>query len=139
VQWSFNSYDVSSNNGQYLTPECFAAITHGWHNWAARVMTPSRLYSSSPHEKSKSSRQIHQNLNDNHSDPIEITRTLCLPDITNCLWQQGETHLKYAALSTVVHDRFSIIPDSVGGKASFSHRWDIIHGTVSNYRRDSLE
>jgi hypothetical protein len=29
VQWSFNSYDVSSNNGQYLTPECFAAITHG--------------------------------------------------------------------------------------------------------------
>jgi hypothetical protein len=57
---------------------------------------------------------------------MEISSTSWLLDITDWWWQQEETHSKYADLSNVARDIFSIIPHSVGVEASFSLRHDVI-------------
>jgi hypothetical protein len=59
-------------------------------------------------------------LNDYHSNPIEIRRTFCPPDITDWWRQQEQTQSKYADLSNVAHDIFSIIPPIVGEEARLS-------------------
>jgi len=57
---------------------------------------------------------------------MENTCTFWLPDITNWWCVQEEMYLKYADLSYVARDIFSIMPHSVAVEASFSLRWDII-------------
>jgi hypothetical protein len=51
---------------------------------------------------------------------MEINSTLWIPDITDCWCQQEEIHSKYADLSNVARDTFSIIPHGVGVEASCS-------------------
>jgi len=51
---------------------------------------------------------------------MEISSTFWIPDITDCWRQQDETDSKYADLSNVARDIFSIIPHGVGVEASFS-------------------
>ena len=51
---------------------------------------------------------------------------LTLPDITDCWGKQEETHSKYADLSNVACDIFSMIPHGVGVEDSFSLRRDVI-------------
>jgi len=80
----------------------------------------------SPPEAPKNWGQINPNLNDYHSDPMEISSTFWIPDITDWWRQQEETHSKYADLSNVARDIFSIIPHGVRVEASFSLGRDVI-------------
>jgi hypothetical protein len=57
---------------------------------------------------------------------MEISSTFWIPDITDWWRQQEETHSKYADLSNVARDIFSIIPHGVGVEASFSLGRDVI-------------
>ena len=112
-QSSYDPYDLSSNDEEYLIPNNVAETTPGRSNCAARLLTATRLYLNSPPEIPQNSGQIHPNLNDYHSDPMEMSRTYWLPDITDWWRQQRETHSKYANLSKVARDIFSIIPHGV--------------------------
>ena len=57
---------------------------------------------------------------------MEIISSFCLPDITDWWHQQEETHSKYADLSNVAREIFSIIPHSVGVQAILSVARDVI-------------
>jgi len=125
-QSSFDPYDLSSDDEEYLTPNNVAETTPRPSDRAARLLTAARLYLNSPPEAPKNWGHINPNLNDYHSDPMEICSTFWIPHITNWWGQQEETHSKYADLSNVVHDIFSIIPHGVGVEASFSLGQDVI-------------
>ena len=92
----------------------------------------------SPPELPQNWGQISPNLNDYHSDPMEISNTFWLPDITDWWRQQVETHSKYADLSNVARDIFSIIPHSVGVEASFSLGRDVIEWRQSKTTGETL-
>jgi hypothetical protein len=91
---SFDQYDLSSEDEEYLTSNNVAETTPGRSDRAARVLTAARLYFNSPPDAPKNWGQINQNLNDYHSDPIEISSTFWIPDITDWWRQQEETHSK---------------------------------------------
>jgi len=111
---------MSGDDEEYLMPNNVAKMTPGRSDCAARSLTATRLYLNSPPELPQNWGQINPNLNDYHSDPMEISRTFWLPGITDWWRQQEETHSKYTNLSNVAHDIFSIIPHSVGVEASYS-------------------
>jgi len=119
-QSSYDSYDLSGDDEEYLMPYNVAETTPGRSDRAARSLTAARLYLTSPLEIPQNWGQINPNLNDYHSDPMEISRTFWLPDITDWWRQHEEMHSKYADLSNVACDIFSIIPHGVGVEASFS-------------------
>jgi len=125
-QSSLDVYDFSSNDEEYLTPNNVAETTPGRSDRAARLLTAARLYLTSPHEAPKNWGQINPNLNDYHSDPMEFSSMFWTPDLTDRWGQQEETHSKYANLSDVARDIFSIIPHGVGVEASFSLGRDVI-------------
>jgi len=125
-QSSFDPYDLSSDDEEYSTPNNVAQITPGQSDRAARRLNTARLYLISLPEAPKNWGQINPNLNDYHSDPMEISSTFWLPDITDWWLQQEEMHSKYANLSNVVWDIFSNIPHGVGVEASFSLGRDVI-------------
>jgi len=125
-QLSFDPYDLSSDDEEYLSPNIVPETTPGRSDRAAHLLTAARLYLNSPPEAPKNWGQINPNLNDYHSDPMEISSTFWIPDITNWWRQQEETHSKYADLSIVARDIFSIIPHGVGVEASFSLGRDVI-------------
>jgi hypothetical protein len=119
-QSSFDPYDLSRGDEEYLTPNNVAETTPGRSDRAARLLTPARLYLNSSPEAPKNWGQINANLNDYHSDPMEISSSFWIPDITEWWRQQEEMYSKYADLSNVARDIFSIIPHGVGVEASFS-------------------
>jgi hypothetical protein len=82
-QWSFDPYDLSSDDEEYLTPNNVAETTPWRSDHAARVLTAARLYLNSPPEAPKNWGQINPNLNDYHLDPMEISSTFWIPDITD--------------------------------------------------------
>ena len=125
-QSCFDPSDLSSDDEEYLTPDTVAEMTPGQSDRAARELTAARLYLNSPPEAPRSWGQINPNLNDYHSDPTEISSTFWIPDLTDWWRQQEEAHSKYANLSNVAHDIFSIIPHGVGVEASFSFGRDVI-------------
>jgi hypothetical protein len=137
-QSSLDPYDLSSNNEKSLTPNNVAETTPGWSYRAARLLTAARLYLNSPPEAPQNWGLINPNLNDYHFDPMEISSTFWIPDITNWWWQQEETHSKYANLSNVKCDIFSIIPHGVGVEASISLRRDVIGWRQSKTTRETL-
>jgi len=69
---------------------------------------------------------------------MEINSTFWIPDITDWWRQQEETHSKYADLSNVARDLFSIIPHGVGVEASFSLGRDVIGWRQSKTRGKTL-
>ena len=125
-QSSFDPCDLSSNDEEYLTPNNVAETTPRWSDHAAWWLTTARLHLNLPPEAPMTWGQIIPNLNDYHFDQIEISSTFWIPDITDWLRQQKETHSMYADLCNVAHHRFSIIPHGVGAEASFSLGWYII-------------
>jgi hypothetical protein len=125
-QSSYDPYDLSSDDDEYLMPNNVAETTPGRSDCAARLVTAARLYLNSPPELPQNWEQIIPNLNDYDSDQMEISSTFWLPDITDWWRQQEETHSKYADLSNVARDIFSIIPHGVGVEASFSLGRDVI-------------
>jgi len=125
-QSSYAPYDLSSDDDEYLMPTNVAKTTPGRSDRAARVLTAARLYLNSPPELPQNWGQINPNLNDYHSDPMEINSTFWSQDITDRWRQQEETHSKYADLSNVAPDIFYIIPHGVGVEGSFSIGRDVI-------------
>jgi hypothetical protein len=125
-QSSYDLYDLSSNDDEYLTPKYVAEMTTRHSDRTAPLLTAARLYLISPPQSPKNWGQVNPNHNDNHSDPFEISSTFWLPNITNWWYQQEETHSKYADLSNIARDLFSIIPDGVGVEASFHLERDVI-------------
>jgi len=69
---------------------------------------------------------------------MEISSTFWLPDITDWWRQQEETHSKYADLSNVASDIFSIIPHGVGVESSFSLGRDVIGWRQSKTTGETL-
>jgi hypothetical protein len=69
---------------------------------------------------------------------MEISSTCWLPDIIDWWRQQEETHLKYADLSNVARDIFSIILHGVGVEASISHGRDVIGWRQSKTTGETL-
>jgi len=124
-QSSFDPYHLSSDDDEYITPNNAAETTPGQSDHAAPLLTAARLYLNLPPEAPKNWGQINPNLNDYHSDPMEISSTFWLPYITDWWRQQEETHSKYADLSNVACDIFPIIPHGVGVEASFSRGRDV--------------
>jgi len=96
------------------------------------------LYLDSPPEAPKNWGQISPNLNDYHSDPMEISSTFWLPDITDWWRPQQETHSKFADLSNVARDILSIIPDGVAVEASISLGRDVIGWRQSKTTGETL-
>jgi len=109
-QSSFDSYDVSSDVEEYLTSNTVAEMTPRRSDHAACRLTATRLVLNSPPEAPMTWGPINPNLNYYHSDPMEISSTVGLPDITDRWRQQEKTHSKYADLFNVAWDIFSIIP-----------------------------
>jgi len=91
-QSSFDPYDLSSDDEEYLTPNNLAQTTPRQSDRTAHILTAARLYLNSPPEALKNWGQINPNLNDYHSDPMEISSTFWIPDITDWWRQQEETH-----------------------------------------------
>jgi len=131
-QSSIDPYDMSSDDEEYLTPNNVAETTPGRSDHAARLLTTARLYLNSLPEAPKNWGQIKPNLNDYHSDPMEISSTFWIPDITDWWHQQEEMHSQYTDLSNVARNIFSIIPHGVGVEASFSLGRDVIGWRQSN-------
>jgi len=123
---AYDPYDLSSDDEEYLMLENLAKTTPWQSGHAARLMTAARLYLYSPPELPQNWGQNNTNLNDYHSNPMEISSTLWLPDIADWWHREGETHLKYADLSNVGCDIFSIIPHSVGVEARVSLGRDVV-------------
>jgi len=107
-------------------PEHLPETTPGRSNRAASLLTATRLYLNSPPKSPKNWGRVNPNLYDYHSDPMEISSTFWTPDIAEWWRQQEETHSKYADLSNVSPDIFSIRPHSVGVEASSSLGRDVI-------------
>jgi len=137
-QSSFDPYDLSSDDEEYLTPNNVTETTPGRNDRAARPLTAARIYLNSPPEASKNWGQINPNLNDCHSDQMEISSTFWISDITDWWRQPEETHSKYTNLSNVARDIFSIIPHGVRVEASFSLGRDGIGWRQSNTTGETL-
>jgi len=125
-QSSFDPYDLSSDDEEYLTPNNVAQTTPGRSDRTARLLTAARHYLNPPPEASQNWGQINPNLIQYHSDAMEINSTFWIPDITDWGRQQEDTHSKYADLSKVARNIFPIMPHGVGVEASFSLGRDVI-------------
>jgi hypothetical protein len=101
-------------------PKCEADTPPGRCNHAARLLATTKLYLNYLPESPKIWGQVNPNVNDYHSEPMVISSTFWLPNITDWWRQQEETHSKYADHSNVACDISSIIPHGVGVEASFS-------------------
>jgi len=109
-QSSFDPYDFSSDDEEYLTANIVAETTPGLRDRAAHILTTARLYMNSPPETAKNWGPINPNLHFYHSYPMVISSTFCIPDITDWWHHEVDMHSKYADLSKVARDIFSIIP-----------------------------
>jgi len=74
-QSSFDPYDLSSDDEEYLTPNNVAETTPGRSYLAAHLSTAVRLHFNSPPEAAKDCGQINPNLKDYDSDPMDISST----------------------------------------------------------------
>jgi hypothetical protein len=137
-QLSYDPYDLSRDDDEHLMPTNVVKTTLGRSDRAARLLTATWLYLNSPPELPQNSGQINPNLNDYHSDPMAISSTFWLPDITDGWRQQKELRSQYADLqcgmrqilyhtfSNVACDIFSIITHSFRVEASYSLGRDVI-------------
>jgi len=119
-QSSFDLYDLSSDDEEYLTPNNVAERTPRQSNCAAGLLTAVRLYLNSPPEALNNLGQINPNLNDYHSDPMEIRSTFWILDMTDWWCPREEMLSKYTDLCNMVRVIFSIIQHGVRVEASFS-------------------
>jgi len=132
------SYTLCANAEEYLIPKDVAKTMPGQSNHIARSLSATWLYLNSMPGLPQNWAQINPNLDDYHSDHVQIPSTYWLPDITNWWRQQVETHSKYANLSNVAHDEFSITPHVVGMEASYSLRRNVIGWRQSKTAGETL-
>ena len=122
----FDQYNLSSFDTENLMPNNVANTTPGRSDCASRSSPAARLYLNSPPSSLKNWGQVDPDLRDYHSNPMGISSTFWIPDITDWWRQQEELHSRYVDHSTVARDIFSIIQHGVGVEASFSLGWDVI-------------
>ena len=91
-QSSLEQYDLSIGDEEYVTPKDLAEMTPGRSDHAARSLAAARLNTNSPPESSKNWGQVNPNLDDYHSDPMEISSIFWIPDIVEWWQQQEGTH-----------------------------------------------
>jgi hypothetical protein len=108
-QLSLDPYDFSCHDEEDLVPKHVGEMTPDQSNRAVRLLTAARLTLDLPPEPPKNWGQINPNLNNYHSDPMELSSTFWIPDTTDWWCQNKETHSKYAYLPNVARDIFSII------------------------------
>jgi len=118
-QYSSDAYGLSSNDEKYILPRGAAEKTHGRSDRATLLLTSAWLYLNSVPVLTQNWGQINPNPNDYHTDPMQISSTLWIPDITDWGCQQEGMQSMYPDLSNVVCDIFSLILQVVGVKASF--------------------
>jgi len=107
-------------------PKIVPEMTPGPTNCAAHLFAASWVNLNAPPEFTQNRGQYNPNLNDYHSDPMEVGRACWIPDITPW-WHQGEeTHYKCTDHSNVARDISSILPHGIGVEASFSVLPDVI-------------
>jgi len=82
-QSSHDPHDLSSDDDEHSKPNNVAETTPGRRDRAARLLTAALLYLNSAPEAPKNWGQINPNLNDYHSDPMEISSIFWLPDMTD--------------------------------------------------------
>jgi hypothetical protein len=134
----YDPYDLSSDDDEYIMPTNVDETTPGRSDCAAHLFTVPRFHFNSPPELPQYSGQINPNLNDYHSDQMEISSTCWLPDIIDRWRQQDETHSQYADPSNVARNIFSIIYQGVGVEASFSLGQDVIRCRQSRTTGETL-
>jgi hypothetical protein len=101
-------------------------------------LSAARFYLNSLPEAPKNWGLNNPNLIDYHSDPMDISCTLWIPDITNW-WQQIEdTDSKHTDLSNVARDIVSIKPHGVRVESSLSIERDVIDWRQSKTTGDTL-
>jgi hypothetical protein len=88
----YDSFGLSCNDEEYIMTNMVAETTPGQSYRAARILITTSLYFNSPSELPQNWSQIIPNLDNNHSDPMEICSTLWLPDITDRWRQQDKTY-----------------------------------------------
>jgi len=74
---------MSSDDEEYLTPNNVAETTPGQSDCAPCELNAARLYLNSPPQAPKTWGQINPNLIDYHSDPMEISTTFWILDMTD--------------------------------------------------------
>ena len=116
----FDPYDFPSDDKEYVSLWNVAETSPGRSDHPARILTATRLDLNSAHEVPRTWGQINPDRDDYYSDPMEISSTFWIPDITNWCWQQQQTHSKYADLSNVARDMDSILPHWVTVQSSYS-------------------
>jgi hypothetical protein len=109
-----------------MTPNNVAKTTPGRNDHAGRLFTAARLYLNSLSQAPNNLVRIYSNLNNSHSDPMEIRSKFWIPDITDWWRQQEETHSKYSTFSNVAHDIFSNLPHGVRVEATVCFGRDVI-------------
>jgi len=72
-QSSYDPYDLSIDDDEYLLPTNVAETTPRRSDRAACLLTAARLYLNSPPELPQNWGQINPNLNDYHTDPMQIS------------------------------------------------------------------
>jgi hypothetical protein len=84
-QPSFDPYDLFSDDDEYFLRNDLAVTTSRRSDHAVYLLSSTRLFLNSPSEVPTNWGQINPNLNDYHSDPMEISSTFWIVDITD-LW-----------------------------------------------------
>jgi len=93
-QSSYDTYDLSSDDEEFLLANNVAETTPGRSDSAAYSLTPSRLVLHSAPELRQNWGQVNPNHNHYHSDVNENSSTFWLPDITDWWQEQEATHSK---------------------------------------------
>jgi hypothetical protein len=137
-QSSYDPYDSSSDDEEYIILNNVAETTLGNSDRAAHWLTAARLYLNSRSEFPQNWAQINPNLDGYHSDAMEICCTFWLPDITYWWQQLEERHWMYANLSNVAHDVFSLISLPVWVEARGSLARDVIGWMQTNTTGETI-
>jgi len=124
VQLSVDPYELTINDEDYLMPNDMADMTPRRNHSAAQVLPTARLFMNSPPALPKGLGQVNLGLIDYCSDPVVISNTWWILDITDRWYQPEKTHWKYVDLYNVACNTFIIIPNGVRVVASMSHGWD---------------
>jgi len=112
-QSSYDAYDLSNDDDEYLKLKSVAEPTPGQIDRASRLLTAIRIHLYSPPELPPTWGQMNANINGYNCDPMGISGRFTIPHISDWWGQQEETHSHYADLCNMAHDIFPFIPNGM--------------------------
>jgi len=137
-QSSIDPYDLSGNDEEYLMPNNLAETTSGRSDCASRRLTAARLHLNQLSGAPKNRGQMITNVNDYHSNPMEISCVFVIQDITDWLSQPEEQHSRYCNLSNMAGNNFSTMTHGVWVEARLSLERDVINRRQSKMTHKTL-